>query len=104
MQYLSRKMYKEKLKDKTIELLDKYLDSDYMIYPIAPNKSSKKDIEEVEKNLGIKFPKEYITHLLGEKDEILGDRGIYIEVKKTIWKRVFKKYRNKSRSYFKNYW
>ncbi len=80
-------MSKEKLEDKTIELLDKYLDADYTIFPMAPNKSSEEDIKELEENLGIKFPDEYILHLLGKDDEVLGNRGLSIEVKEEIWKR-----------------
>lgn len=75
------------MKDKTIELLNGYLDSDFLIFPMAPNKSSLKDITDTEKELGVQFPEEYRVHLLGIGDEVLGNRGIYVEVKESIWER-----------------
>ncbi len=73
--------------DRTLELMEKYLDGDYKVSPMAPYKSTIDDIKNIEKELGIAFPDEYIAHLLGENDEILGNRGVYIEVKEDIWRR-----------------
>jgi hypothetical protein len=54
---------------------------------MAPNKSSAQDVKDVETKLGLQFPEEYRIHLLGLDDEVLGDRGIYVEVIETIWER-----------------
>ena len=75
------------MNDKTMEILDKYLDKDFRVSPMSPKKSTKDDINKVEKTLGIKFPKEYIAHLLAENAEVLRERGLYIEVKEEIWPR-----------------
>ncbi len=75
------------MEDKTIEILRKYLDKDFKVFPMAPNKTSLAQIKEVEKKLEVKFPEEFIAHLLGEGTEVLGERGLYIEVKETVWPR-----------------
>ena len=75
------------MKDRTIELLKAYLDEDFLVFPMAPNKSSEQDIIDVQNKLGIKFPEEYKVHLLGNGDEVLGNRGIYVEVKEAVWER-----------------
>ena len=75
------------MKDKTWELLNLYLDRDFRLLPMAPNRSSEQDIRDVEDKLGIKFPDEYKVHLLGYGDNLLEARGIYIEVLEGIWER-----------------
>jgi hypothetical protein len=75
------------MSDRTWELLRTHLDGDFRALPMAPNKCTEKDIKNVEKKLDIKFPEEYRIHLLGEGDDLLGARGIYVEVKEKIWKR-----------------
>ncbi|MBP9596106.1 MAG: hypothetical protein KBE24_04935 [Fusobacteriaceae bacterium] len=75
------------MEDRTLELMTKYLDGDYRVSPMAPHKSTLQDIKNVENELDINFPDEYIAHLLGENDEALGSRGIYIEVKEEFWER-----------------
>jgi hypothetical protein len=75
------------MEDKTMEILGKYLDKDFRVSPMAPNKSTIDDINEIEKKLGIKFPEEYTAHLLGEGSDILGERGLFIEVKEDVWPR-----------------
>ena len=74
--------------DKTLEIMEKYLDGCFRISPMAPNKSTINDINEIEEKFKIKFPKEYIAHLLAEGADILGERGLYIEVKEDIWPRA----------------
>lgn len=76
------------MEDKTMEILKKYLDGDFMVSPMAPNKSTIHDITKIEKMLNIKFPDEYIAHLLAEGAEVLSERGVYIEVKEEIWPRA----------------
>lgn len=72
------------MKDKTMDILEKYLDNDFRVSPMAENKSTINDIREIEKELKIKFPEEYTAHLLADGVEVLCERGIYIEVKETI--------------------
>jgi hypothetical protein len=72
------------MEDKTLEILGKYLDKDFRVSPMSENKTSIKDIEIVEKKLKIKFPEEYMAHLLAEGADVLGERGLYIEVKEEI--------------------
>ena len=76
------------MEDKTMEILEKYLDNDFRVSPMAPNKSTIDDIKKIEQTFNIKFPEEYIAHLLAENAEVLGERGIYIEVKEEIWPRA----------------
>lgn len=75
------------MNDRTWELLNTYLDGDFRVLPMAPNKSSERDISDVEEKLGIKFPEDYKIHLLGDGDKLLGARGIYVEVLESIWTR-----------------
>jgi hypothetical protein len=77
----------EIMKDKTMKILEKYLDGGFRISPMAPNKSTIDDINRIEKEFNIKFPEEYIAHLLGEGADVLAERGLYIEVKEEIWPR-----------------
>lgn len=75
------------MEDKTIEILEKYLDKDFRVSPMAPNKSTLSDLKEIENKLGVKFPDEYIVHLLADGANVLGERGLYIEVKEDVWPR-----------------
>jgi hypothetical protein len=75
------------MEDKTMDILEKYLDKDFRISPMSQKKYTINDIMEIEKELEIKFSEEYIAHLLADVAEVLGERGLYIEVKETIWKR-----------------
>jgi hypothetical protein len=75
------------MEDKTLEILEKYLDKDFRVSPMAEKRSSLKDIQAIEEKLKIKFPEEYIAHLLAEGSEVLGERGLYIQVKEEIWPR-----------------
>jgi hypothetical protein len=76
------------MKDKTLEILEKYLDKDFCIMPMAENKSTIDDVKKIEEKFKIKFPEEYVAHLLAEGGDVLGERGIYIEVKEEIWPRA----------------
>ncbi|QQO08714.1 hypothetical protein [Breznakiella homolactica] len=75
------------MNDKTMEILEKYLDKDFRVSPMAPNKSTMSGIDKMQKDLGIQLPEEYIAHLLGGGSEVLGERGLYIEVKEDVWPR-----------------
>ena len=76
------------MEDRTLEILGKYLDKDFRVSPMAENKSTISDIKKIEEKLEIKFPEEYIAHLLAENADVLVERGIYIEVKEEIWARA----------------
>jgi len=76
------------MEDKTIELLGRCLDGDFRVSPMAPDRTTKTDIIKIEKIFGIKFPDEYVAHLVAEGSEVLGERGICIEVKEEIWPRA----------------
>jgi hypothetical protein len=76
------------MEDKTLEILGKYLDKDFRVSPMAQNQSTIDDVKLIEKELQIKFPDEYVAHLLGEDADVLKERGLYIEVKEEIWPRA----------------
>lgn len=75
------------MEDKTLEILDKYLDKDFRVFPMAPTQSTLEDIKAVEEELQVKFPEEYVAHLLGEGAEFLKERGLFIEIKEEVWPR-----------------
>lgn len=76
-----------RMEDKTILLMNQYLDRDYSVFPMAEDKIVLQDIRNIENSLAIKFPDEYVAHLLGEDCDAIPHRGIYIEVKEEIWRR-----------------
>lgn len=66
--------------NKTIEYIEKNLtNADFMYYPLAPNRITDTDIDDVEKELGIKFPNDYREHLLGSHP------GILVEATDEVW-------------------
>jgi hypothetical protein len=75
------------MEDRTLEILRKYLDKDFKVSPMAPQTTSLDQVMEIEKELGIKLPGEFIAHLLGDGGPSLAERGLYIEVKEEIWPR-----------------
>jgi hypothetical protein len=76
-----------RMEDKTMEILRTYLDRDFKVFPMAPRKTTLAAIKEIEHELQVQFPPEFIAHLLGEGTEVLGERGLYIEVKEEVWPR-----------------
>jgi hypothetical protein len=73
--------FQKKEIDKTQDILTKYLDSDFRVFPMAENKTSKKEIEKFEEEIGILLTKEFKAHLLGRFP------GIYVEVLEEKWPR-----------------
>ncbi|HVU95284.1 MAG TPA: SMI1/KNR4 family protein [Puia sp.] len=63
------------------QLFAKYLDSDFVLFPVAENPPSKSDLTNFEKQFSISLP--------GEFRDLYNSRlgGVYIEVKETIWPR-----------------
>ncbi|HEY0965481.1 MAG TPA: SMI1/KNR4 family protein [Candidatus Saccharimonadales bacterium] len=53
---------------------------------MAEHASSVEDVRAIEKELGVKFPAEYVAHLTGGGSEgALEGKGVYIEVKEEFW-------------------
>ena len=75
------------MEDKTLEILRKHLDKDFSVMPMAEKQSTIDDIIKIEKKLKIKFPGEYVAHLLAEGADVLNERGIHIVVKEEVWPR-----------------
>src|SRR5208283_72341 len=69
------------MSDKTTELLAKYLDQDFKVFPMAEKPCTASDIGRIEKNFKIKMPKEYSEHICGEFP------GLFVEVKEEVWPR-----------------
>lgn len=76
------------MKDQTLDILRRHLDGDFQVFPMASNQTTISDIREVETMLQIKFPEEFVCHLLAENAEVLAERGLYIEVKEDVWPRA----------------
>jgi hypothetical protein len=68
-------------RDRTEDILRKYLDSDFFVASAGKDAPSKSQLLEVAKRFGCKLPKEFITHSTGSM------AGIYVEVKEGIWPR-----------------
>lgn len=71
--------------DRTMELLQKYLDRDYTLFPMAEESASTEDVAAIGNELGITFPAEYVAHLTGEGGGALDGKGVFIEVKEEFW-------------------
>lgn len=68
-------------KDRTEEILDKYLDGDFYVAAAGEGAVSKRALADVGRQLGCAFPKDFIAHSTGR----LG--GVYVEVKANVWPR-----------------
>ena len=64
-------------KDKTVEILDRHLDGDFTVFPMAPRTATEADIE---KYRGV-LPDDYLAHVTGEF------AGIWVEAKEKVWRR-----------------
>ena len=71
------------LEDRTMEFVKAFdEDDDFMVYEMASEKCTEKNVTDVEKILGVKFPNEYKAHILGD---VAG--GVFVEVIEEIWPR-----------------
>lgn len=67
------------MEDRTIEILENYLDSDFTIYPMAETDAELEPLDELGARLGVRFPAEFVAHVTGAFP------GIYLEVKPEVW-------------------
>jgi len=67
--------------DRTVAILDRYLDADFRIFPMAEAASTIARIRAIEQEYGIRYPGEFVAQALGQFP------GIYVEVKEEIWPR-----------------
>jgi len=72
---------KGKPEDRTEAILGKYLDDDFIVFPMAEECARPEQVEEVGRRYGIPYPKEFIAHVCGRFP------GMYVEVKETVWPR-----------------
>jgi hypothetical protein len=67
--------------DRTEELLRQHLDRDFTVFPMAGTPTSEAQIRTIEKTYRVKYPAEFVAHVLGQFP------GVWIEVKEAIWPR-----------------
>ena len=67
--------------DRTEEILGRYLDGDFIVFPLAETAVSRKQIAAIAAKLGVIFPEEIADHVCGAFP------GIYVEVKEAVWPR-----------------
>jgi hypothetical protein len=67
--------------DLTVAILDKYLDKDFRVFPMAKSRQSLGQVEAVSRKFGVTFPPEFIAHVCGRFP------GIYVEVIEKVWPR-----------------
>jgi hypothetical protein len=68
-------------KDRTGDILTKYLDEDFIVFPMAENISDPGELRALGEFLGVSYPEEFIAHACGEFP------GIYVEAKEEVWPR-----------------
>jgi hypothetical protein len=71
----------ESFSDETEFHLNKHLDSDFMVFPMADTKTSVDQLTSIANQYCVKYPSEFKGHVCGKFP------GIYIEVKESIWPR-----------------
>lgn len=69
------------MSDRTESILEKYLDGDFRVFPMSDAPCVEEDLREVSRRVGVHFPSDYQSHVLGRFP------GIYIEVKEDVWPR-----------------
>ena len=69
------------LPDETEAILDRHLDGDFRIFPMAETKTSAAQIEAIGRKYGVVYPQELVAHICGRFP------GLYVEVKEEIWPR-----------------
>jgi hypothetical protein len=60
--------------DQTEEILSRHLDSDFTVFPMADRRATTKHLDALSTSLGVRFPREFRAHILGQFP------GIYVEV------------------------
>lgn len=67
--------------DRTEEILASYFDGDFTVFPLAQTPVTSAQFETLEQRFGVKYPPEFIAHVLGWFP------AIYVEVKEKLWPR-----------------
>jgi hypothetical protein len=67
--------------DRTSEILGRYLDGDFIVFPMADGTAAPGDLKRIEEQYSVIFPPEFVGHVCGQFP------GIYVEVKEPIWPR-----------------
>jgi hypothetical protein len=67
--------------DQTEAILDKHLDADFRVFPMAKGKASRDQLDAIGQKHGVVYPPEFAAHVCGQFP------GIFVEVKKEVWPR-----------------
>lgn len=67
--------------DQTTSILERYLTSDFRVFPMAENRTSQNAVLSIAKKIGVPMPTEVLAHLTGDFP------GIYIAAKEEVWPR-----------------
>jgi hypothetical protein len=81
-EFLSRRARSRLPEDQTKAILDRHLDGDFMVFPMADTPTSLNQIEVIAKKHGVIYPSELAAHICGHFP------GMYLEVKEEIWPRA----------------
>ena len=68
--------------DRTTEILERHLDGDFTVFPMAEETARQSDLDRIAKQCSVNFPPEFIGHVCGRFP------GLYVEVKEEIWPRA----------------
>ena len=67
--------------DRTDEILSRHLDSDFIVFPMAEDIATRAMVADVEQQVGVRFPTEYVSHVCGQFP------GVYVAAKEEVWPR-----------------
>lgn len=67
--------------DQTETILEKHLDRDFRVFPMADEQCTPAQVDAISKRFGIQYPSQFVAHICGRFP------GIYVEVKEDIWPR-----------------
>jgi hypothetical protein len=67
--------------DQTVEILDRHLDADFRVSPMADTPTSLAQIKSIGKTFGVEYPLELAAHICGQFP------GVFVEVKESVWPR-----------------
>jgi len=65
-----------------MEILNRYLDKDFQVFPMAEGTASFDEVKQVGDKFGVVLPEEYVAHVCGQFP------GIFVEVKENVWPRA----------------
>ena len=72
---------KARTPDRTQEIVSRHVDGDFTVYPLGEGHPVENEVTAVAKNLGVKFPDEFIAHICGWLP------GTYILAREEVWPR-----------------